>query len=276
MTRFAWRIVAAVLLAALSSGTGFTQEDRDGCRDYPLLNRLDGFYLDGCKDEAFSSYDFTTEHGKMAVEGHFTSLSYRRPSTAPEMSGLEMIRNYTNAVEAIGGEVIYAGRYSATMKVVVDGREVWIGVAPYGKRAYRLDIIEKQAMTQQVVADAAAMLADIGRVGHTVLNGVLFDTDKAVVKPESKAALTEIAKLLNDNPDLTAFVVGHTDMAGSFEHNMDLAERRAAAVVAALVAEHGISADRLSPHGVGPLAPVGSNDTEVGRALNRRVELVKK
>lgn len=276
MTRLAWRIGVAFLAAALSSGTGFPQEDRDGCRDHPLLTRLDGFYLDGCKDEAFSSYEFMTEQGKKAVEGHFTSLSYRRPNDAPEMSGLEMIRNYTNAVEAIGGEVIYAGKYSATMKVVVDDHEVWIGVAPYGKRAYRLDIIEKQAMTQQVVADAAAMLADIDRVGHTVLNGVFFDTDEAVVKPESKTALTEIATLLSDNPDLKAFVVGHTDIAGSLEHNMDLAERRAAAVVETLVAAYGISADRLSPRGVGPLAPVASNDTEAGRALNRRVELVKR
>jgi len=276
MTRFAWRIVVAVLAVLVSSGSGLAQEDRDGCRDHPLLTRLDGFYLDGCKDEAFASYAFTTEKGKMPVEGHFISLSYRRPNTAPEMSGLEMIRNYTNAVEAIGGEVISTGKYSATMKVVVDDREVWIGVAPYGKRAYRLDIIEKQTMTQQVVADAAAMLADIDRVGYTVLNGLFFDTDKAVIKTESKAALTEIATLLNDNPGLKALVVGHTDMAGSLEHNMDLAERRAAAVVQALVAEHGISADRLSPYGVGPLAPVASNDSDAGRALNRRVELVKR
>lgn len=276
MTRFVRRIVVAVLAAMVSSGIGLAQEDRDGCRDHPLLTRLDGFYLEGCKDEAFSSYEFTTEKGKMAVEGHFVSLSYRRPNTAPEMSGLEMIRNYTNAVEAIGGEVIYTGKYSATMKVVVDDREVWIGVAPYGKRAYRLDIVEHQAMTQQVVADAAAMLADIDRVGHTVLNGVFFETDMDVVKPESMTALTEIAALLNDHPDLEAFVVGHTDTAGSLDHNMDLAERRAAAVVQALVVEHGIAADRLSPHGVGPLAPVASNETEAGRALNRRVELVKR
>ena len=263
-----------VIAAALCSGTGFAQEDRDGCRDHPLLTRIDGFYLEGCKNEPFSSYGFMTDRGKVDVEGRFTSLSYRRPNGAAEMSGLEMIRNYTNAIEAIGGEVLSAGKYSATMKVVVDDREVWVGVSPYGKRAYRLDIIEKQAMTQQVVADAAAMLADLDRVGHTVLHGIYFDTDQAVIKPGSEAALDEIAELLRAKPDLTAFVVGHTDMAGSLEHNTDLAERRAAAVVEALVDGHGIARDRLSPRGVGPLAPVGSNDTETGRALNRRVELV--
>jgi len=57
---------------------------------------------------------------------------------------------------------------------------------------------------------------------------------------------------------------------------VDLSNRRAAAVVEALVTNHGISGERLTPRGVGPLAPIGSNDTDAGRALNRRVELVKK
>jgi outer membrane protein OmpA-like peptidoglycan-associated protein len=181
-----------------------------------------------------------------------------------------------NAVEAIGGEVLSEGRYSASMRVVAGDREIWIEVLPYGKRAYRLDIIEKQAMAQQVVADADALLADLTNVGHTVLHGVLFDTDKAVIEPESRAALVEIAELLKRNPDMQAFVVGHTDMAGTVEHNVDLSSRRAAAVVDALVAEYGISADRLTPHGVGPFAPVASNSSEAGRELNRRVELVSR
>ena len=75
---------------------------------------------------------------------------------------------------------------------------------------------------------------------------------------------------------MKAFVVGHTDTSGSFEHNLDLSMRRAAAVVEVLVTAHGISEGRLTPRGVGPLAPVASNDTEAGRALNRRVELVRR
>jgi outer membrane protein OmpA-like peptidoglycan-associated protein len=260
----------------LVPATGYAEEDRQGCSDYPLLTRLEDFYIEGCKDQAFTSHKFTTKEGKVPVEGHFTSVSYRRSTDAPEMSGLEMIRNYVNAVTAIGGEVLYEGAYSACMKVLVGDREIWIEVLPYGTRAYRLDIVEKQLMAQQVVADAAALLADLDRAGHAVLHGILFDTDKAVVKPESAAALTEIAKLLKDHPEMTAFIVGHTDMSGALEHNLDLSQRRAAAVVEALVSDHGIARDRLTPRGVGPLAPVGSNDSEQGRALNRRVELVKR
>jgi outer membrane protein OmpA-like peptidoglycan-associated protein len=276
MRREALLIVVMFVAVVFVSHPGYTQQDREGCKDHPLLNRLENFYIEGCKEEDFGSYKFNTPEGRKPVEGHFISISYRRPNSAPEMSGLEMIRNYTNAVKAIGGEVIYEGRYSASMKVMVGDREVWVEVSPYGKRAYRLDFIEKQAMTQQVFADAAALLADLDRAGHAVLHGIFFDTDKAVVKPESKAALVEIAKLLKDNPDITAYVVGHTDMSGTLEHNLDLSNRRAAAVIDALVADHGISGDRLMPRGVGPLAPVASNDTEAGRALNRRVELVKR
>jgi outer membrane protein OmpA-like peptidoglycan-associated protein len=276
MTRCAGRTLVALVTAVLVAQAGYAQEDREGCSDHPLLTRLDGFFIEGCKDETFSSHEFTTDTGRMAVEGHLTSVSYRRPSSAPEMSGLEMIRNYVNAVTAIGGEVMYEGRYSASMKVLVGDREVWIEVSPYGKRAYRIDIVEKQLMTQQVVADAAALLADLDRVGHTVLHGVFFDTDKAVVKPESEPALIEIARLLKNNPEMTAFIVGHTDMSGALEHNTDLSIRRADAVIRALVADHGIDGERLTPRGVGPLAPIASNDTDAGRALNRRVELVKR
>jgi len=275
MNRYAWQTLLAVLTAVLAAQLGYAQQDREGCVDYPLLTRMDGFYIEGCKEAGFSSYKFMTQEGRKEVEGHFISVSYRRPSTAPEIAGIEMIRNYVNAITEIGGEVMYQGRYSGSMKVIVGGNEVWIEVAPYGKRAYRLDIIEKQAMTQQVVADAAALLDSLTRTGHVVLQGIFFDTDKDELKPESEAALTEIAKLLTESPAMTAFVVGHTDMSGSFDHNIDLSRRRATAVVEALVSKHGIARQRLTPQGVGPLAPVGSNDTEAGRELNRRVELVK-
>ena len=70
------------------------------------------------------------------------------------------------------------------------------------------------------------------------------------------------------------FIVGHTDSQGAYDHNMDLSRRRAEAVAAELVKSYGIGKQRLRTAGLGFLAPVGSNATEDGRALNRRVELV--
>jgi outer membrane protein OmpA-like peptidoglycan-associated protein len=104
--------------------------------------------------------------------------------------------------------------------------------------------------------------------------GLLFDTDSAALKPESKPTLDQIAKLLADQPQLKLNVIGHTDNQGTAAYNLDLSRRRAQAVVAALTGGYGITPDRLAPSGQGFNQPVASNDTEDGRAKNRRVELI--
>lgn len=138
-----------------------------------------------------------------------------------------------------------------------------------------VDIIEVRAMEQNmVVVKAAEMSKAIALNGKIALYGILFDTDQATIKPESKATLEEIAKLLKQETNLSLHLVGHTDNTGSFEHNLDLSKRRADAVKTALTNEYGISSGRLTPNGVANLAPVATNATEQGRGKNRRVELV--
>jgi outer membrane protein OmpA-like peptidoglycan-associated protein len=114
-------------------------------------------------------------------------------------------------------------------------------------------------------------IADTGKVS---LYGILFDFDKDTLKPESKPTLDEIAKLLGAKSDLKLKIVGHTDNQGTADYNLDLSKRRAANVAAALVQDYSIAADRLSSEGAGLTQPVASNDTEDGRAKNRRVELI--
>jgi outer membrane protein OmpA-like peptidoglycan-associated protein len=107
------------------------------------------------------------------------------------------------------------------------------------------------------------------------LYGIYFDSGKAEVKPESEAALGEIARMLGGNPSLRLLVVGHTDTDGAMASNRELSERRAGAVVQRLVADHGIAAGRLAPFGVGFASPVATNRNADGKAKNRRVELVE-
>lgn len=106
------------------------------------------------------------------------------------------------------------------------------------------------------------------------LYGIYFDTGKAEIKPESEPAFGEITKLLQADPKLKLYVVGHTDNVGVFDYNLKLSKDRADAVVKALTGKYEIAAARLQPFGAGPVAPVESNTTEDGRAKNRRVELV--
>ncbi len=125
-----------------------------------------------------------------------------------------------------------------------------------------------------VTVDAGAMAQAIESSGRVALYGIYFDFNKADVKPESDATLDEIAKLLKQTPSRKVLVVGHTDNVGTFGFNMDLSQRRAAAVVTALASRYAIGKDRLTPVGVSFASPVAPNNDENGRAKNRRVELV--
>jgi OmpA-OmpF porin, OOP family len=145
-----------------------------------------------------------------------------------------------------------------------------------GMTIVKVDVIKPKAMERRMVlVNAAKMQQDIAKDGHISLYGILFDFNKADLKPESKPTLDEIGKLLKDDASLKLMVVGHTDNVGTLDFNRDLSTRRAAAVVQELTTTYGIDPTRLHGEGVAFLAPVASNETDAGREKNRRVELVR-
>ena len=137
-------------------------------------------------------------------------------------------------------------------------------------------VVESQAMeTNKIVfVDAGAMQKGLAEQGRINLYGLHFHTDKDVLRAESQPTLDEMAKLLRANPQLRLQVVGHTDAQGNEAHNKDLSQRRSVAVIAALV-KAGIDPRRLGTRGAGAAEPIAPNDSEAGRAKNRRVELVR-
>jgi outer membrane protein OmpA-like peptidoglycan-associated protein len=256
----------------------FAQEDVEGSRDHPLLTRMPNYYIDEYEEREFESFEFEVGSDKyQTVEGHRWVIGYNIKDDAQPAGELQVKRNFENAIKRVGGTVVYADRGRSTLKAIKDGNEVWVEVHVYsGATSYELTIIEKEAMRQDVVANADAWMGDINATGRAAVYGIYFDTDKAEIKAESEPTLAEIAKLLKNNPALNLHVVGHTDSTGAFDHNMKLSQARATSVMNALVSKYGIPTTRLQASGVGPLAPVASNDSEEGRAKNRRVELVKR
>ena len=115
---------------------------------------------------------------------------------------------------------------------------------------------------------------EITTTGKVNLYGIFFDFDKYVPRPESKPTLDEIAKLLGTKPNLRLRIVGHTDNRGTPDYNLNLSRRRAAGVVATLTGQYGINTGRLSSDGAGLTQPIAPNEDDVGRAKNRRVELI--
>ena len=269
---------AAIAVIMVLTGVGNTsaQNDAEGSKDHPLITRMPGYYIDSYKLEEFAGFDPTVIGGKeVHWEGKKFSIAYARKEGAPVVSMLQIVRNYQNALKSTGAKILGGDERRMAAELRKGGAMTGIYLECFNEgRSYEVTIVESQAMRQDVTADAAAMGKDIAASGKTVIYGIYFDTGSATIKPESDPALTEMTKLLQTNPDLIAFVVGHTDNVGALDLNLKLSASRADSVVKALVAR-GIAAARLKAAGVGPYSPVAPNTTDQGKSQNRRVELVQ-
>jgi OmpA-OmpF porin, OOP family len=312
--RFVLACLLVGLFVPFAAAQQQAEPDRAGCKDHPLISRYPGSWIRYCSQKEFdemtlplgpivSDSKFTkSQH----LEGKITFIMYYAPKGR---SALEIFRNYQLALGRGGFETLFTcakdecmahGVGSAWGKLYAsEDAEHWCDA--YGMRylsaklarpegdAYVSLFVEEGSLpdvtlivaevkpmeTGLVTVNAAALANDINRTGHASVYGIYFDTGKADIKPESDAALKEIAKLLQENPSLKLYVVGHTDNQGGLEMNMGLSHRRAQSVLAALTTKYGIAAARLKPFGAGPYSPVASNKTDEGRAKNRRVELVE-
>jgi outer membrane protein OmpA-like peptidoglycan-associated protein len=297
-------------IAFIASSPAQAQKgDVKGAHDYPGIGRFAGSVVTGYQAKDFDAAGMQAapfKDGKPAdarrLEGRVTRIAYR---TGPGPSILEVSRNFETQLAKAGFETLIncdtdqCGGIPFSEQIdALPIPAMWVDGFNYHyfaahKKDGNADIYASvvtsknndNIYTQLVVAvvgamenkmvDAAAMAKGLGDKGHIALYGIYFDTDRAVIKPESKPTLDEMAKLLGGQPQLKVFIVGHTDSQGAYEHNMTLSRQRAEAVAAALAGAYKIARGRLYTAGVGYLAPVGSNATEDGRALNRRVELVE-
>lgn len=279
--------------------------DVAGSKDHPLISRYPGSVIDEYSQKAYEEYQLAL--GKMGddpvksqrLAGKVTRIHYALPMGR---SALEVLRNYQDALQRAGFQTLFSCALAQCGTGSIEGQTGWCGGCSARQISAKLArsegdvyvslhveqdndnvpawaeivVVEMKPMeTGLVTINAASLLGDISRTGHASVYGIYFDTGKADVKPESDATLKEIAELLQQNPSLKLYVVGHTDNQGNFDSNMELSRKRADAVLAALTTKYGASAVKLRAAGDGPTSPVASNDSEGGRAKNRRVELVK-
>lgn len=295
------------LIALLASWTALAWGANAASGDGLLLQAYQGSKFSSQKDAGFIQFELPidapdpkTGAGKTEMlEGYVTRVEYNTSDL--KRSTLEIARNYEQALVDGGFQMLFkcSGKAKTCGKIKFDPL---FGEYPYSDEHYliartkdkataevltvavrsieshhhRIFVVRSKAMdTGMAKVDAAAMGKGIEKTGHMALYGILFETGKSTLKPESAPVLTEMATLLKQSANLKLHVVGHTDNVGAFDANMTLSKARAAAVVEALVTQHGIAANRLMPHGASSIAPVSTNRTDAGRAENRRVELVE-
>jgi len=245
------------------------------------------------------------------LEGKLTRIQYR----VPKSEGLyKVFKNYENALKNAGYQILFTTSQKESSygfwNEIVYHHEWGINPVrgedfedPFGRAGFRFiaakgnykgnniyfaifihnynefvyitqDSIEINLMESGLVT-AKKIEDNIKMSGFVSIYGVHFDTGKWNIKEDSKPALKEIADFLKNHPDKKYYIVGHTDNEGNFESNMTLSEKRANAVMKALINNYGIKADQLKAYGVSSLSPVTSNSTEEGKARNRRVEIVE-
>lgn len=263
--------------------------------EHPIVRHYPGTTIDSWEVRDFDAADVVTGYtpgsATVKVEGLegkvYKYVYYNDPNSSP----LQVVRNYENALRQAGfttiavvrgdkveipnvgsGDVFGAFRLDkggvpriyVNVKGTTDTTYVWSEVL----------IVEPQVMEQEYAAGAGEMFDSLQKSGRVAVYGINFDTGRATLQPGSEQVLAEVRALLEQHPALKLRIEGHTDNVGLAESNQALSEARAAAVKAWLVGQ-GIAGDRLATAGFGDTRPVETNDTEEGRARNRRVELVR-
>lgn len=243
-----------------------TPEKVSDKEDWPFVGHFPGAVLDstGLSDVPLTIPNPSHPEEPVLVASAMRIKSYTPPAT---LSRLELRASTEAALKAAGWEVLPTADDSYVLAHWTrDGRNLWL-------TASRAADDSNTGLTY-AVADIGA--DDWGKAldkeCHVALTGVTFDFDKATLRPESTVVLEKAQKLLASRASLSIEVQGHTDATGSDAYNETLSGKRAEAVKGWLVA-HGIPAARLTSKGWGKRMPIADNETEVGRAKNRRVEL---
>jgi len=235
--------------------------------DFPYLIGLPGSKLGGgnAETDPFTVTLAGASQPEIVAKGSIRKW-YRRPD---DLSNALFMVQYRGALTKAGWTIVRETN-SADAAILAhfsqQGRNIW---ADLHLNNDKYDIR---------VADAGAGAHDLGRTlsaeCHVALYGVLFDFNKATLQPASDPVLQGVLPLFKTNAALKIEVQGHTDNVGTDAYNQTLSEARAAAVVTWLT-QHGVTASQLSAKGYGKTTPVADNNTDAGRAKNRRVEIAE-
>jgi outer membrane protein OmpA-like peptidoglycan-associated protein len=248
-------------------------QDAEGCKDSPIITRMPGSTIHSCENKEYEQVKMPVGKNKdgevteKTLEGEFHSWDY---GTREGVSEIQVFRNFETALKQAGMKIVYE---DSPGTITANKGDTWYWLQNSGSYYYQT-LLTVKSMQQEVTADASSIADELSKSGHIALYGIHFETAKATILPDSETVLAEVAKMLQQNPDVKVSIEGHTDNVGSAAANQTLSEKRAQAVVAWL-SSHGIEGSRLNAKGWGASKPVDDNATEDGRAKNRRVELVK-
>ena len=245
--------------------------------DYKLLGHLPDYVSAKPTVKNYDSMTFSVIENdvekEVTAQGRTFTVNYEYKGAKDPLANPEINYNYREALKALGAEILYIGGRETTGRLLRDGQVIWFKTYA-GETSVEVSAVEEKPFEAAIKPPPPAqMQTTMMQTGRVTLY-VNFDFDKATLRPEAAAVVTQVVAMLKADPKLRLNIEGHTDALGTAERNRKLSADRAASFVAALAAQ-GIAADRLASAGFGPDKPLATNDTSDGRAKNRRVELVR-
>ncbi len=272
------RTILSVIAIVLAAGLITPTYAQDEVPEHPVIKPMTGATLGpGSTFVDFGRLPLNFREGgssvQMEVEGNRWHLEYQLENTSTSRD--EIMANYESEARRLGGDVLNRTGTRLLFRLTrPGGGTTWCRLDTRSGGRYILEIIDEAGLDLSLEFDAEALLEALDRDGQVAIYGILFDVDRADLRPGSGQVLDTIATILKSDSGLRLEVAGHTDSNGSAIRNRELSLERARAVVNAL-ALYGIDRGRLMARGYGPDQPVADNATEEGRQQNRRVELVK-
>ncbi len=273
-----------LIILSLCFATAVSQAQGSAHQDHPLLSGMSGFAVKSKTARDSDTLSIESVAGKLPghalpwlVDGKVTRIEYR--PTVKGSGPLAVLRSYQQAIAKLGGKQLNTGfsmsddgvQYKSHVFSLMAGKTPVVVTLLLDTSNYYLTVVEQQPLVDKVTAGQLAN--DLKATGTATLY-IEFETGKATLQDEGKAAVSEISALLKSDPSLRLSIEGHTDNVGQAADNKRLSQERADAVMRAVVAL-GVDAKRLKAVGQGQEFPIADNRTEEGRAKNRRVELVK-
>ncbi|MEA2110576.1 MAG: OmpA family protein [Campylobacterota bacterium] len=255
--------------------------DKQLMRKYGKVEIPKNIAIAHVKDYAIERYSYkrynehTFYYNKKAHihKGKFWKLDFRNSGTDKNSHRYAIAHDYKAKILELDATILKDEDNNILFRLEHNNAINYIYLSVYNK-TFSLTIIEEEAFKQSLILTPDAIKAELDKTGKITLDGIFFDFNKATLKPESKKAILSAVALMQRYGDLVLLVHGHTDNKGSDTYNHKLSKERAASVRKAIITE-GIESSRLQSQGYGEEKPIASNETEEGRAQNRRVELHK-